>query len=149
VAAHEVEAGELEDERLVEGGLEVPVERLEGLALDEAAADDPPDDALLELVRGLEAEDVVEQLCDAGAFAGSPREEVVELVEGADQSEEVEVASEPSEDGVVVAGPALAGPGAGWVASLGHAGDSGARDRDAVVRGRRSYSVRSRGLVRT
>jgi hypothetical protein len=125
VAAHEVEARELEDEGLVERGLEVPVERLEGLALDEAAAIDPPDDALLELVGGLEAQDVVEQRGDAGALAGGPREEVIELAERAGQPEEVEVSSESSEDGVVGAGSALAGLGAGWVASLGHAGAPG------------------------
>ena len=61
VAADEVEAGELEDERLVEAGLEVPVEGLEGLALDEATGIDAAADALLELVRGLGAEEVLEE----------------------------------------------------------------------------------------
>ncbi len=56
VAADKVEAGELEDEGLVEAGLEVPVERLERLALDEATGVDPAADALLELVGGLGAE---------------------------------------------------------------------------------------------
>src|SRR6185295_2424412 len=59
VAAHEVEACELEHERLVEAGLKVPVEGFERLALDEPAGVDAPRDALLELVRGLEAEDVL------------------------------------------------------------------------------------------
>jgi hypothetical protein len=149
VAAHEVEACELEHEGFVEGGLEVPVERLERLALDQAAGVDAPDDALLELVSGLEAEDVLDERGGAGAFVGGPREKLVELVERAGQAKEVEVSSQPGDDGVVVAASAVSLLGFGWVASLGHAGVSSVRDRDAVVRGRRSYSVRSRGTVRT
>jgi hypothetical protein len=60
VAADEVEAGELEDEGFVEAGLKVPFEHLEGLALDEAAGVDPAVDALLKLVGGLGAEQVLE-----------------------------------------------------------------------------------------
>jgi hypothetical protein len=60
VTADEVEAGELEDKGLVEAGLEVPVERLEGLALDEATGVDTAADAQLELVGGLGAEQVLE-----------------------------------------------------------------------------------------
>lgn len=146
VAAHEVEAGELEDEILVEAGLEVPVEGLEGLALDEPAGVDAPGDALLELVRGLGAEDVLEERGRAGALAGGPREPLVELVERAGQSEEVEVSSEPREDGVVVGSSTVSRLGSGSTASLGHDGGSCARDREAI--GRRSYWVRSRGTAR-
>lgn len=149
VAAHEVEACELEHEGLVERGLEVPVECLERLALDEPAGVDATDDALFELVSGLEAEDMLDERGGAGALVGGPREELVELVERAGQAEEVEVSSQPGDDGVVVAASAVSLLGFGWVASLGHAGVSSVRDRDAVVRGRRSYSVRSRGTVRT
>ncbi len=149
VAAHEVEACEFEHEGLVESGLEVPVERLERLALDQTAGVDAPDDALLELVSGLEAEDVLDESGGAGPLVGGPRKELVELVKRAGQAEEVEVSSQPGEDGVVVAESAVSLLGFGWVASLGHAGVSSVRDRDAVVRGRRSYSVRSRGTVRT
>ena len=74
VAAHEVEACELEHEGLVERGLEVPVECLERLALDEPAGVDAPDDALLELVRGFEAEDVLDERGGARALVGGPRE---------------------------------------------------------------------------
>lgn len=149
VAAHEVEACELEHERLVERGLEFPLEYLERLALDEPARVDAADDALFELVRGFEAEDVLDERRGAGAFVGGPREERVELVERAGQSEEVEVSSQSGGDGVIVAASAIWLLGFGWVASLGHAGVSSVRDRDALVRGRRSYSVRSRGTVRT
>src|SRR5258705_1068941 len=89
VAADEVEACELEHERPVEAGLKVPVEGLERLALDEPAGVDAPRDALLELVRGLEAEDVLEERGGARALVGAPREELVELVAGAGQSAEV------------------------------------------------------------
>jgi len=74
VAAHEVEACELEHEGLVEGGLEVPVERLERLALDEPAGVDAADDALLELVSSLEAEDVLDERGGAWALVGGPCE---------------------------------------------------------------------------
>jgi len=52
VAADEVEAGQFDDECLVEARLEIPVEDLEGLTLDKAAGVDTATDALLELVRG-------------------------------------------------------------------------------------------------
>jgi hypothetical protein len=148
VAAHEVEASELKHKRFVEAGLKVPVEGLERLALDEPAGVDAPRDALLELVRSLEAEDVLQERGRARALVGGPREELVELVACAGQSEEFEVASEPGDDGVVVASSAVWLLGSGRVASLGHAGVSWGRDRAAAVRGRRSYSVRSRGTVR-
>jgi hypothetical protein len=74
VAAHEVEACELEHEGLVEGGLEVPLECLERLALDEPAGVDAADDALFELVRCLEAKDVLDERGGAGTLVGGPRE---------------------------------------------------------------------------
>ena len=148
VAAHEVEPRELEHERLVEAGLEVPVERFECLALDEPAGVDAPGDALLELVRGLGAEDVLEERGRAGALARGPRQPLVELVKRAGQSEEFEVSSEALADEVVVAPSALSWLRSGGGASLGHSVVSSVRDRDAEVRGRRSYSVRSRGIVR-
>lgn len=120
VAADEVEAGELEDERFVEAGLEVPVEGLEGLALDEAAGVDAAADALLELVRGLGAEEVLEQCGGARTLVGGPGEMRVELVEGVGQAEEVEVSSEASGDEVVIAGAVGSGFGDRLVDSLGH-----------------------------
>jgi hypothetical protein len=148
VAAHEVEASELEHEGLIEAGLELPVERLEGLALDEPAGGDAAGDALLELVRGFGAEDVLEERGRAGALAGGPREPLVERVERVGQSEEGEVSSEPGEDRVVVRGASrsVSRFGSGSAASLGHAGVSCAPARE--VSGRRSYWVRSRGAVR-
>src|SRR4029079_10188894 len=80
VAAHEVEVSELEHERFVEAGLKVPVEGLERLALEEPAGVDAPRDALLELVCGLEAKDVLEERGGARALVGGPREELVGLV---------------------------------------------------------------------
>jgi hypothetical protein len=148
VAAHEVEAGKLEDEGLVEGGLEVPVERLQRLALGEPAGVDAPRDALFELVRGLDAEDVLEERGRACAFARGPRELLVKRLERAGQSEEFEVSPESGADGLVVSAAAVSQLGSGGVASLGHARVSCARDRDAVVMGRRSYSVRSRDAAR-
>jgi len=47
VAADDVEPREFEDERLVERGVDVEVERLERLVLPEAAPVDAPPDALL------------------------------------------------------------------------------------------------------
>jgi hypothetical protein len=147
VAADEVEAGELEHEGLVETGLEVPVEGFEGLALDEPAGVDASGDALLELVRRLDAEDVLEEGGRAGALAGGPREPLIELVERAGQSEEVEMSPESGEDGVVGGLAPVSRLGSGCAASLGHGVVSCARDRE--VSGRRSYWVRSRGTART
>jgi hypothetical protein len=93
VATDEVEAGELEDEGLVEGRLKIPVERLECLSLDEPTGVDAPGDALLELVGGLDAEDVLEERGGAGALVGGPRKQVIELIERAGQSEEFDVSS--------------------------------------------------------
>lgn len=120
VAADKVEAGELEDERLVEARLEVPVEDLEGLALDKAAGVDAAVDALLELMCSLGTEEVLEEGGGAGALAGGPDEVRVELVERVGQAEEVEVSSEASGDEVVVAGSVGSGFGDGFVTSLGH-----------------------------
>jgi hypothetical protein len=113
-------AGAHEDKVLVEAGLEVPVEGLEGLALDEPAGVDAPGDALLELVCGLGAEDVLEERGRAGTLAGGPREPLVKLVARAGQSEEVEVSSEPVEDGIGVGSSAVSRLGTGAAASLGH-----------------------------
>ncbi len=55
VPTDEVETRELEDEGLVEGGLEVEVEGLESLALDESAVLDAPRDAAFGLVIDLRA----------------------------------------------------------------------------------------------
>lgn len=148
VAADEVEAGKLEDERLVETGLEVPVEDLEDLALDETTGVDAAADALLELVRGLGTEEVLEKRGGAGTLASGPDEMRVELVEGMTQAEEVEVSSEASGDEVIVAGAVGSGFGDRLVDSLGHEEVSWVSDRVARVSGRRSYSVRSRGAVR-
>ncbi len=148
VVAHEVEASKLEDEVLVECRLEVPVERLEHLALDEPARVDAARDALLELVRGFDAEDVLEERGRACALASCPREVLVERLERAGQPEEIEVSSEASADGVVIATSASLRLGSGGTVSFGHVVISWVRDRDAMVMGRRSYSVRSRGWVR-
>jgi hypothetical protein len=126
VPAHEVEPGQLEDEWLVEGGLKLPLKALERFALGQAAGGDAPGDALLELVRDLDAEDVLEELRGAGALLGRPGEPLVELGERERQPEELEVVSESGEDGIV-AGGVDSGSGFGAVGSIGwswHAGDS-------------------------
>ncbi len=94
VPPHEVEARELEDEGLVDGRLEVPLECLEGLFVDESARVDAAADALLELLGGLESEDVFEQRGRAGALVRGPREALVELGQRARQSEELQVPSQ-------------------------------------------------------
>ena len=81
-SSNEVEPGKLEDECLVELGLEIPIEGFERLSFHESTAVDASRDALLELARGLETEDVLEQGRGAGTLAGRPRESLVELVEG-------------------------------------------------------------------
>jgi hypothetical protein len=147
VPAHEVEASEFEHERLVEAGLKSPVEGLERLALGEPAIVDPPCDPLLEPVRGLAAEDMLEQCGVARTLARGPREELVERLERAGQAEEFEVSLEPGANRVVV-GSAVSRLGPVGGASFGHGVVSWAGDRDALVSGRRSYAVRSRGIAR-
>lgn len=114
VAPDEVEARELEDDRLVELGLEVEVEGLERLVLLEPAAIDAACDALLQLVGGLDTEDVLEQRRRTGTLAYGPRESLVELLKSTGQPEEFEVSSESLESGVVAGGVA------GFSVSLGH-----------------------------
>jgi hypothetical protein len=114
-AADEVEAGELEEEGLVEVGLEVPVEGFEGLLLAEAAGDESTLDAGFELAAHLVAQEVLEQRGGARALAGGPGELLVELGEGVGQSEEGEVSSESLDDEVVADGRVVAAAG-----SLGH-----------------------------
>lgn len=101
VPAHEVEARELEDEGLVNLRLEVPLERLERLALGQAARVDASSDALLKLVRGLCAEDVIEQICDARAFLSGPGQARVELSKRQCQAEKLEVLFQSCKDGIV------------------------------------------------
>src|SRR6266702_384922 len=149
--ADEVEASELHDQSLVEFGLEVPVEGFEQLAFDQAADRDTSRDALLEFVRRLGAQHVLEQRGGAGAFARGPGESVVELGEREGQPEELEMSSEPVDELGVVGGVvvvsifavSLGHGGFSWVSSEG-AGEVGG----ANASGRRSYSVRSRGRVR-
>ena len=137
VPAHEVEAGELENQRLVEAGLKRPVECLERFALGQAAGGDASCDALLELVGDLDAEDVLEELRGTWALLGGPGEPLVELGEGDRQSEELEVFSESGDDRVV-SGGVVSWLGSGSVGSLGHAKVSLRGDRTDEVIGRRS-----------
>jgi hypothetical protein len=98
VPMDEVELSELEDEGLVERGLEGPVERLEGLLFGKAAGLEAASDALLELVGCLDSEDVLEECGRAGALAGGPGQVLIELGQGARQSEERDVSAESPED---------------------------------------------------
>jgi hypothetical protein len=74
VTLDEVEPGELEDECLVERGLEVPVEGFECLVLDETAGADPSCDTGLGLVVDLCGEDVLEPSGVTGTLAACPSE---------------------------------------------------------------------------
>ena len=94
VAADEGEAAELDEGGLVEVGLEVPVEALQGLALAQAAGREAALDAAFELGSDLGAEEVLEQRGGPGLLAGGPGEQVVEVAVEVGQPEEVEVSSE-------------------------------------------------------
>jgi hypothetical protein len=72
--SHEVEASELGNEGLVEGGLEIPVEGRERLVFFEATDLDAPCDAAFELVRRLSAEGALEECGRTRALAKRPRE---------------------------------------------------------------------------
>ena len=101
VPSHEVEPSQLEDKALVEGGLEVEVEGLEGLLLSETARGDATRDARFELGSDLGAEDVLEQDGGAGSLAGGPGQELIGVSEAVSQSEEAEVSSESLGNGVI------------------------------------------------
>lgn len=101
VPAHEVQAGELEDEGLVDLRLEVPLEGLERLALDQPARVDASSDALLELVRSLRPEDVVKEVRDGRTFLRRPSQARVQLSQRQGQAEKLEVLSQSGEDGVI------------------------------------------------
>jgi hypothetical protein len=101
----EGEIAELDDESLVEPGLEMPVEGLERLALDEAASLDAVLDAMLSLVGNLAAEDVLEQSARGWTLAGGPSEQLIDALARESQSEEPEVLLESdSTQGVAVEG---------------------------------------------
>lgn len=104
MSAHEVEAGQLEDERLIERGLKCPLEAFEGFSLGRPAGGDAACNASLELVGDLDAEDVLEELGRPGLLLGGPGEPLVELGERERQPEEFEVLPESGEDGVVGGG---------------------------------------------
>ena len=78
MATDEVEPRELEHEGLVEGRLEVPIERLERLAFHQAAHADAPIETGGRLAIDLGAQDVLEQGGVARTLAGGPREQLVE-----------------------------------------------------------------------
>src|ERR1017187_1834861 len=124
-SSNEVESGELEDQRFVELGLEVPIEGFQRLSFHEATDMDAARDALLEFARGLEAEDALEQGRGAGALAGRPGESLVELGECERQSEELEVSAQSLEDEGVVGGAAGVGApvrGTGGVGAIARGG---------------------------
>lgn len=96
-----VEASEFDDKVLVERGLEVPFEGLEGLALDESARADPALDARFALACDLESEDVLDQSGASGSLPACPGEEVVEGAEDVGESEVLEVSLEPLDEQVI------------------------------------------------
>lgn len=129
LATDEVEAGELEDDGLVELGLEGEVEGLERLAFGQAALVDAALDAPLDLVGGLGAEDVIEQRAGAGLLLRGPGEVLVEVLEGVGQPEDFEVLPESFGEIAGAWGSLPSGHGASCA---------------ACAVGRRSYSSRSR-----
>lgn len=120
VTTDEVEATELDDEVLVEGGLEVPIERLEGLALDEAADAHAPGDAGLGFFGDLGAENVLEQSAIPWPLLRGPREMLIEALGGVGQAEEGEMAPESLDEQIVGGARVLDGRAGGLSASLGH-----------------------------
>ncbi len=83
VATHKVEASELKHQRLVEAGLEVPLEDFQDLAFNKPALFDTARNALLELVPGLEPKDVLKKRSCSGALARRPLEPWVEFLKRA------------------------------------------------------------------
>jgi len=118
VALDEAQATELEDEALVDSGLEVEVEGFEGLALVEAAVVDTTLDASLGLGGDLAAQDVLEEHGMSGALAKGPVEQLVEVGQDMGQSEELQVPAESDEDlfGIELE---LAGRGGSWRGAVG------------------------------
>src|SRR5207248_1422040 len=94
LATDEAEAGELQDEGLVEGGLEGPVEGAEGLALAEPTCRDAALDAALQLEGGFRREHAQEKGAGCRLVRKREAEVLVEDREGVVQAEEREVSSE-------------------------------------------------------
>ncbi len=104
VTADEVETCQLEDEGLIEGGLEVEVEGLERLVLDETAVANAPRDARLGLVVDLGGEDVLEPRAVTGPLTSGPSQQLVEGAEGVGEAEVGEMPAEAiDEDARVIA----------------------------------------------
>jgi hypothetical protein len=85
----EVEAGELEDELLVEAGLEGPVECLKGLALGQAAVVDAAFDPSGELMGGLLAQDALEKDARGGLVGARPGQVLVQVLASVCETEDV------------------------------------------------------------
>src|SRR5262249_45218469 len=125
-------------------------------ALDEPAVGDSAGDPLLEFLGSLDTEHVLEQCRDAGALSRGPGEALVELGERKRQPEEREGPTQSLKNDVVVPGTSFVGFAFRLCVSLGHphlsspgVGVGSATGEGGELTGRRSYSVRSRGLVRT
>jgi len=78
----EVESTELDEEGLLDTGLEVPVEGFEGFALEETTGLDAVGDAAFALVVDLDSENVLEQSGVSWTVVGGPVEQLVELGDG-------------------------------------------------------------------
>ncbi len=85
----EVEACQLQDERLVEAGLEGPVEGLEGLALGQAACVDAAFDPACELVGCLFAQDALQERARGRLFGAGPGEVLVQVLAGEGKTQDV------------------------------------------------------------
>jgi hypothetical protein len=131
VAADEFQSGDLHDQRLVEVGLEWPLEGFERLALGKPALVDAALNAPLQFPGRLGAEDPFEERGGTGPVPDGPGEVVVEVAGGVVQSEGLKVSSESLDDLVGAWGVVLA-------AGLGRRGSL------VPSPGRRSYSSRSR-----
>ena len=136
--AHPVQEGQLQDHRAIELGLEGEVERLQALALAQAAQADAALDAVLALDRRLLAQDLVEQGAGRRVLAQGPGEVLVQVLRGVGQSEPFEVSSQPLDE--------VTGVGGDGVWFLGHVSFSSGVIRDGMD-GSWSYSARSRGAV--
>lgn len=104
VTPNEVEATEFDEECLVEGRLEVPIEGFERLALGQAASGETVGDAANALVIDLDGQNMLEQGSVTWTILGGPVEKVMERAKGVSKPEERQVSAESFEEQVVFRG---------------------------------------------
>ncbi len=128
VSADEIELGELEDEGLVDGGLEIEIERFERGPLGQARIGEAAVDGPCEAVLDVASERSLDESEGGGPLFARPGEDLVERLAEAGKREDLDILSHAGldEGGMGVGRLAHSGLVGSWLGgvSVGHGGGS-------------------------